>query len=81
MSYNKVLIRIKNLRSKISTTMPKKPYESDTTTFIKSLFKKNPELREKQLKARSIWWDREQDLTERSDLEKSNVTKKPYEYY
>ncbi|MBT6183298.1 MAG: DUF3460 family protein, partial [Betaproteobacteria bacterium] len=34
--------------------MPKKPYESDTTSFIKSLFKKNPDLREKQLKARSI---------------------------
>ena len=61
--------------------MPKKPYESDTTSFIKSLFKKNPDLREKQLKARSIWWDRDQDLSERSELEKSQVIKKPYEYY
>ena len=61
--------------------MPKKLYESDTTSFIKSLFKKNPDLREKQLKARSIWWDRDQDLSERSELEKSQVIKKPYEYY
>ena len=76
-----VLNHLENKRKKITTIMKKKPYESDTTTFIKSLFKKNPELREEQMKARSIWWDREQDLTERSDLEKSNVTKKPYEYY
>ena len=61
--------------------MPKKPYESDTTTFIKSLFRKKPELREQQLHARSLWWDREQDLTEQAELDKSKVKKKPYEYY
>jgi hypothetical protein len=61
--------------------MPKKPYESDTTTFIKSLFRKKPELREQQLDARSLWWDREQDLKEQAELDKSKVKKKPYEYY
>lgn len=61
--------------------MPKKPYESDTTTFIKSLFKKKPELRDQQLKARSLWWDKEQDLKEQCELNKSGIKKKPYEYY
>ncbi|MEK9917322.1 MAG: DUF3460 family protein [Betaproteobacteria bacterium] len=62
-------------------SMPKKPYESDTTEFIKSMFKKNPELREKQLAARSTWWDRPQDEESLKDLAGSNVNKKPYEYY
>ncbi len=61
--------------------MPKKPYESDTTTFIKSLFTKKPELREQQLNARSLWWDREQDLKQQSELDKASIKKKPYEYY
>ncbi|MDA0359678.1 MAG: DUF3460 family protein [Proteobacteria bacterium] len=61
--------------------MPKKPYESDTTTFIKSLFVNKPELRKQQLEARSLWWDREQDPKEQAELDKSKIKKKPYEYY
>jgi len=45
------------------------------------MFKKNPELREKQLVARSTWWDRPQDEESLKDLADSNVIKKPYEYY
>jgi len=46
-----------------------------------TLFVNKPELRKQQLDARSLWWDREQDLKEQAELDKSKIKKKPYEYY
>ena len=60
--------------------MPKKPYESDTTTFIKSLFVNKPELRKQQLDARSLWWDREQDLKQQAELDKSKIKKNDWDF-
>ena len=61
--------------------MATKPYESDTTRFIRDFLKKNPAVVEKQRVARSLWWDRAQDREQRRDFEESAVPKKPYEYY
>ncbi|HUU71243.1 MAG TPA: DUF3460 family protein [Burkholderiales bacterium] len=61
--------------------MAKKPYESDTTRFIRDFLQKNPEVVEKQRKARSTWWDRPQDQGQRTTFEDARLPKKPYEYY
>lgn len=61
--------------------MAKKPYESDTTRFIRDFLGKNPQVVEKQRAARSMWWDRVQDRAQRKQFEESAVPKKPYEYY
>ena len=58
-----------------------KDYESDTTRFIREFLQKNPQIVEKQIRARATWWDRPQDLQERKRLEESLVSMKPYEYY
>ena len=61
--------------------MARKPYESDTTRFIRDFLSKNPDVVEKQRVARSKWWDRAQDRAQRKQFEQSAVPKKPYEYY
>ena len=61
--------------------MARKPYESDTTRFIRDFLDKNPEVVEKQRIARSMWWDRMQNREQRKQFEESSVPKKPYEYY
>lgn len=61
--------------------MATKPYESDTTRFIRDFLKKNPGVVDKQRAARSMWWDRAQNREQRKDFEESAVPKKPYEYY
>ncbi len=61
--------------------MARKPYESDTTRFIRDFLQKNPEVVEKQRKARSTWWDRPQDREQRNTFEDARLPKKPYEYY
>ena len=61
--------------------MARKPYESDTTRFIRDFLDKNPEIVEKQRAGRSMWWDRVQDREQLKQFKKSSVPKKPYEYY
>jgi hypothetical protein len=61
--------------------MPREPYESDTTRFIRDFLNKNPEIVEKQRVARSMWWDRKQDREQRKEFDQATVSKKPYEYY
>jgi hypothetical protein len=61
--------------------MAQRNYESEATRFIRDFLKKNPEVIDKQQKARATWWDRPQDLEQRKRLEQARVPKKPYEYY
>lgn len=58
-----------------------KPYESDTTQFIRDFLKKHPEVVEKQKQARATWWDKPFDADQRKAFEESRVPKKSYEYY
>jgi hypothetical protein len=58
-----------------------KPYESDTTQFIRDFLKKHPEVVEKQKQARATWWDKPFDADQRKAYEESRVPKKAYEYY
>jgi hypothetical protein len=56
-------------------------YESDHTKFMRELFKKNPQLPEKQLAARGMWWDKKLDREEHKRFKESNVPQKPYVYF
>ena len=56
-------------------------YESDHTKFMRDLLEKNPQLEEKRLAARSIWWDKELDKTEQKSFKESEVPMKPYVYF
>jgi len=61
--------------------MARKPYESDTTRFIRDFLQQHPEVVEKQRNARSTWWDRPQDREQRKKFEDARLPKRPYEYY
>lgn len=61
--------------------MARKPYVSDTTSFIRDFLEKHPEVVDKQRMARSTWWDRPQNREQRKKFEEARVPKKPYEYY
>lgn len=56
-------------------------YQSDMTLFINGLFKKKPQLREEQIKARQLWWDRPQSVVEQAEIKKSLVPVRGYAYY
>jgi hypothetical protein len=56
-------------------------YESDTTTFIRTLLEENPQIIEKQKHNRATWWDRPQNLEERKKLEAFDVPQEGYVYY
>ena len=58
-----------------------KSYESETTKFIREFLEKNPQVQEKQKKARATWWDRPQDLDQRKRNAESNVGQPGYVYY
>jgi hypothetical protein len=61
--------------------MKKTGYESDTTKFIREFLDKNPQVIEKQKKARATWWDKPHAL---EDLKREQETKVPqtgYVYY
>ena len=61
--------------------MKLKSYESDTTKFIREFLDRNPQVQEKQKKARATWWDRVQDFDEREREEESEVPQQGYVYY
>ncbi len=61
--------------------MARKPYVSDTTSFIRDFLNKHPDVVEKQRAARSTWWDRPQNLDQRKKFDEAREPKKPYEYY
>jgi len=56
-------------------------YESDHTKFMRDLLEKNPQLEEKRLAARGIWWDKELDKKEQMCFKESKVPMKPYVYF
>jgi hypothetical protein len=56
-------------------------YESETTRFIREFLDQNPQVVEKQKRHRATWWDRPQNLEERSKLEAATVAQKAYVYY
>ncbi|MEO8037873.1 MAG: DUF3460 family protein [Betaproteobacteria bacterium] len=58
-----------------------KPYESDTTRFIRDFLEKHPDVVEKQKLARATWWDKAYDADQRKAFEESRVPKQSYEYY
>jgi len=58
-----------------------KPYESDTTRFIRDFLEKHPDVVDKQKLARATWWDKAYDADQREAFEESTVPKKSYEYY
>jgi hypothetical protein len=61
--------------------MKLRDYESDTTTFIRTFLKENPQVVEKQQRYRATWWDRPQNLDERKKLETAQVPQQGYVYY
>ena len=58
-----------------------KNYTSDTTNFLRDFLTKNPEVKTEQMKARSAWWDKNQDFEEQEKIKGQKIPKKPYEYY
>ena len=56
-------------------------YESETTTFIRDLLNKKPELKEEQKKARAMWWDKTLDLKELKRRREAEVERTSYVYY
>lgn len=56
-------------------------YESDTTTFIRDLLNRKPELKEEQKKARAMWWDKTLDLKELKRRREAEVERTSYVYY
>jgi Protein of unknown function (DUF3460) len=56
-------------------------YESDTTTFIRDLLNKKPELKDDQKKARAMWWDKTLDLKELKRQREAKVERTSYVYY
>lgn len=73
--------RRNNMYRNRETAMARKPYESDTTQFIREFLQKHPEVVEKQRDARATWWDRPQDREQRKKFEDARLPMKPYVYY
>lgn len=61
--------------------MKKTGYESEVTKFIREFLDKNPQVQEKQKRARATWWDRPQTLDQRKRNSESNVSQPGYVYY
>jgi uncharacterized protein DUF3460 len=56
-------------------------YESETTTFIRELLEKNPQLAEEQKRNRLTWWDHPQDLETSRERAQSAVPQPAYVYF
>ena len=56
-------------------------YESEYTKFMREFLEKNPQVQEKRLAARSVWWDKNQDKEENKQFNESSVPMKPYVYF
>jgi len=61
--------------------MKKTGYESELTRFMREFLDKNPQVTEKQKKARATWWDRPQDLDQTKRDDESKVPQAGYVYY
>lgn len=56
-------------------------YESEHTKFMREFLEKNPQVEEKRLAARGIWWDKQQNIEERKRFNESDEPMKPYVYF
>ena len=56
-------------------------YESDHTKFMRELLQKNPQLQQKRLEARSLWWDKKLDKEEQRSFKEASEPMKPYVYF
>ncbi len=56
-------------------------YESDHAKFMREFLEKNPQLQQKRLEARSIWWDKKLDKEEQKRFKESAEPMKPYVYF
>jgi len=56
-------------------------YESEQTKFMREFLEKNPQVQEKRLAARSIWWDKSLDKNQQKHFKESTVPHKPYAYF
>ncbi|MCB1948328.1 DUF3460 family protein [Nitrosomonas sp.] len=56
-------------------------YESEQTKFMREFLEKNPQVQEKRLKARGIWWDKELNRDEQKRFKESSVPQKSYVYF
>ena len=61
--------------------MKKTGYESDTTKFIREFLDKNPQVIEKQKKARATWWDKPHALEDLKREQETGVPQTGYVYY
>ncbi|MGB7183793.1 MAG: DUF3460 family protein [Burkholderiaceae bacterium] len=55
-------------------------YESDTTTFLRELKQKNPDIAVEQRKGRALWWDKPQDAGTAATQNGSRVPQSAYVY-
>jgi len=56
-------------------------YESEQTKFMREFLEKNPEVKEKRLSARGIWWDKQLNKEDQKRYKESAVAQKPYVYF
>ncbi|MCB1935565.1 MAG: DUF3460 family protein [Nitrosomonas sp.] len=56
-------------------------YESDHTKFMREFLEKNPNIQDKRLAARSVWWDKDIDRDEQKRFNEVTVPHKPYAYF
>ena len=56
-------------------------YESEHTKFMRELLEKTPQLEEKRMAARGVWWDKKLDKEEQKRFNEANDPMKPYVYF
>lgn len=56
-------------------------YESEHTKFIRELIEKDPQLENKRMAARNIWWDKKLNKEEQKRFKESADPMKPYVYF
>jgi hypothetical protein len=60
----------------------KKNYVSEIDGFLTELLNKNPQLKDKQKKLRSTWWDRQFiDPNEQKEYQQNSITVSQYPYF
>lgn len=56
-------------------------YESEHEKFMREFLEKNPQLEDKRLSARAIWWDKKLDKEQQKRFNESKVPQKAYVYF
>jgi hypothetical protein len=78
---NGVCAKVRLLQLKSGRLVMDYNYESEHTKFMREFLQKNPNIQEKRLEARSVWWDKNQNLEERKRFSESAEPMKPYVYF